>query len=106
MTGLYLGAIILSLLGLALVDRRFKLVFFANARLASVTTALLVVFFSIWDAAGIANGIFFKGDSEVLVGFQFFHEYPLEELFFLTLFGYFGQVIWSIWQRYSKRGEK
>lgn len=106
MPGLYLGAIAFSLLGLVILDRRFKLAFFANARLAALTTVIAVAFFSIWDAFGIANGIFFKGDNSLLIGVQLFHEYPLEELFFLTLLAYCGQLAMAGWLRYSKQVDK
>jgi lycopene cyclase domain-containing protein len=106
MPGLYLCAIIFSLAGLVLLDRRFKLAFFANARLASVITVIAVVLFSIWDALGIANHIFFKGENNLLIGLQLFHEYPVEELFFLTLFAYCGQIAMAGWLRFSKQAEK
>lgn len=106
MPGLYLGALLFSIAGLAMLDRKHRLVFFANARLASITTATAVVFFSIWDAFGIENGIFFKGDNSLLIGVELFHEYPLEELFFLTLLAYCGQVAMAGWVRYSKQVDK
>jgi lycopene cyclase domain-containing protein len=106
MPGLYLGALLFSILGLALLDRKYGLVFFANAKLAAATTAVCVVFFSIWDAVGIANGIFFKGDNQLLVGLEVFHEYPIEEAFFLTLLAYTGQIFIAAFPRYSKAGAK
>ncbi len=106
MPGLYLAALLFSILGLALLDRKHRLVFFANAKMAAITTALCVVFFSIWDAVGIFNGIFFKGDNELLIGVEVFYEYPLEEAFFLTLLAYTGQMIMAASSRMAKRGVK
>jgi lycopene cyclase domain-containing protein len=106
MPGLYLGALLFSILGLALLDRKYGLVFFANAKMAAVTTAVCLLFFSIWDAVGIANGIFFKGDNELLVGLEVFHEYPIEEAFFLTLLAYTGQIFMAAFTRYSKAGSQ
>ena len=106
MPGLYLGALLISILGLALLDRKYGLVFFSNAKLAAVTTAVCVVFFSIWDAVGIAGGIFFKGDNTLLVGLEVFHEYPIEEAFFLTLLAYTGQIVMAAWSRKSKASAK
>ena len=91
---------------MALLDRKYGLVFFANAKLAAATTAVCVVFFSIWDAVGISGGIFFKGDNELLVGLEVFHEYPIEEAFFLTLLAYTGQIVMAAWSRKSKEGAK
>ena len=106
MPGLYLAALLFSILGLALLDRKYGLVFFANAKLAAVTTAVCVVFFSVWDAVGIFNDIFFKGQNELLIGFEVFYEYPLEEAFFLTLLAYTGQMVMAGWTRYAKAGSK
>ena len=106
MPGLYLGALLFSILGLALLDRKYGLVFFANAKMAALTTAVCVVFFSIWDAVGIANGIFFKGDNNLLIGLEVFHEYPIEEAFFLTLLAYTGQMVMVGWSRFSKASDK
>ncbi len=106
MPGLYLAALLFSILGLALLDRKHGLVFFANAKMAALVTAICVVFFSIWDAVGIFNGIFFKGDNELLIGVEVFYEYPLEEAFFLTLLAYTGQMIMAASSRMAKRGVK
>jgi lycopene cyclase domain-containing protein len=106
MPGLYLAALLFSITGLALLDRKHALVFFANAKMAALTTAICVVFFSVWDAVGIFNGIFFKGQNELLIGVEVFYEYPLEEAFFLTLLAYTGQMVMAGWTRYSKTGSK
>lgn len=106
MPGLYLAALLFSILGLALLDRKHGLVFFANPKMAALTTAIGVVFFSIWDAVGIFNGIFFKGQNELLIGIEVFYEYPLEEAFFLTLLTYCGQMVMAGWARFSKTGAK
>ncbi len=103
MPGLYLAALLFSILGLALLDRKHLLVFWANAKMAALTTAICVVFFSVWDAVGIFNGIFFKGDNELLIGVEVFYEYPLEEAFFLTLLAYTGQMIMAASARIKKR---
>ena len=47
-----------------------------------------VLFFLIWDLAGITLGIFFRGNPGLLTGIQLSPELPLEELFFLTLLCY------------------
>jgi lycopene cyclase domain-containing protein len=106
MPGFYLAALLFSITGLALLDRKYGLVFFANAKMAALTTAICVVFFSVWDAFGIFNGIFFKGQNDLLVGFEVFYEYPLEEAFFLTLLAYTGQMVMAGWTRYTKAGSK
>ena len=47
-----------------------------------------VVFFLIWDLFGIANGIFFRGETVGLTGLLLAPELPIEEVLFLTLLCY------------------
>ncbi len=86
--GLYLLSIMASLIGLTLIDRRFKLAFFRDWVSASFAIAAGVVFFLIWDSFGIANGIFFRGESFGLTGLMLAPQLPLEEPFFLILLCY------------------
>ena len=105
MPGLYLAALVFSLVGTALIDYRFKLAFWNNARLATQSTIIGVAFFSTWDYLGIENGIFFKGESKLLVGIDLLPEYPIEELLFLTLLVYWGQLAIAGWMRLSKSAQ-
>ena len=86
--GLYLAALIASLIGLVLLDHRFKLVFFRDWLAGTVALVTGVAFFLVWDLFGIANGIFFRGESQGLTGLMIAPELPLEEVFFLTLLCY------------------
>jgi lycopene cyclase domain-containing protein len=86
--GLYLLALLVSLLGLVGLDRRHQLVFFRDWVAGSVSIAVGVAFFLIWDLFGIANGIFFRGDTVGLTGLLLAPELPLEEVLFLTLLCY------------------
>lgn len=95
MTGLlYLGALLLSLGGLALLDRRFRLAFWHDPRRAAWTLGLAVVGFLLWDLAGLALGIFARGDSPHMTGLQLAPELPVEEAFFLLLLSYVGLLTW------------
>lgn len=93
--GLYLAAILVSAAGIAALDLRFRLV----VRRAPARTALAVLlgtaFFLAWDAAGIATGVFVKGDSPALLGIDLAPELPLEEPFFLAFLCYLGLVSWA-----------
>ena len=86
--GLYALALILSLFGLFLLDRRFKLVFFRDWLAGTVAITVGVAFFLIWDLCGIVNGIFFRGEHQGFTGLLIAPELPLEELFFLILLCY------------------
>lgn len=95
MPGLYLLAILVSAAGIALLDRRFRLAFWAARGRTLATVAIGVVFFLAWDAAGILTGVFVKGDSELYTGVMLGPELPLEELFFLAFLCYLTLVCWT-----------
>lgn len=88
MSGLYLGGLLFALLGMVVLDLRFRLFFWRSPRRAAAVLALGIVFFLAWDAAGVSLGIFFRGNLALLTGVQLAPEIPLEELFFLTLLCY------------------
>ncbi len=84
----YLAALLISLTGMVVLDRRFRLAFWVDARRASIAVISAVLFLLAWDLAGVANGIFFRGESPWMTGVLVAPEVPLEELFFLTLLAY------------------
>lgn len=85
---LYLVALAIALTGMVALDRRFALFFWRDARRASIVLLTGVVFFVVWDIAGIDLGIFFRGETDFMTGLQVAPELPVEELFFLTLLCY------------------
>ncbi|MBO0980013.1 lycopene cyclase domain-containing protein [Microbacterium sp. SD291] len=95
---LYLSSLLVALGCMLLLDRRFRLFFWRDAVSASVVTAAGVLFFLAWDAAGIAAGIFFRGESAVATGLLLAPELPIEEPVFLlflvvcTMIVYTGAV--------------
>ena len=84
----YLIGLVFSIIGLALFDWRFKLGFSTNRKAATLATVLPLIFFLLWDGAGIALGIFFRGETSHLTGLVIAPELPVEELFFLFLLNY------------------
>ncbi|KRD44137.1 lycopene cyclase [Cellulomonas sp. Root930] len=90
----YLGALLLSLGGLALLDRRFRLAFWADARRAALTVGIGVVGFLLWDGLGLVLGIFARGDSPHMTGLLLAPELPVEEAFFLALLCYTALLAW------------
>lgn len=105
MPGLYLLAILLSATGIALLDVRFRLA----APVAPVRTAIAVAvgtaFFLAWDAAGIAAGVFIKGDSPLLLGIDLAPHLPLEEPIFLAFLCYLALVAFRGAERLRERRE-
>jgi lycopene cyclase domain-containing protein len=97
--GLYLLAILLSFAGIAALDLRWRLV----VRVAPVRTLVAVIvgtlIFVAWDLAGIATGVFVKGDSPLLLGVEFAPHLPLEEPVFLAFLSYLALVSWAAGER-------
>jgi lycopene cyclase domain-containing protein len=91
---LYLAALLLSICGLFLLDIRHKLAFSTSPKAAGLSIAIAVVLFLLWDLAGIALGIFFRGDAPHLSGLLLAPELPLEELFFLILLSYNALLVY------------
>lgn len=84
----YLAGLLVSLTGMAVLDRRFRLFFAVDARRAAVVLTAGIGFFLAWDLAGISLGIFFRGPTPFLTGILLAPELPLEEVFFLALLCY------------------
>ena len=84
----YLAALLVSIAGMVVLDRRFGLFVWRDARRASIVLPLGVAFFLIWDVFGIALGIFFRGQTSFMTGLLVGPELPIEEVFFLTLLCY------------------
>jgi len=85
---LYLTALTIALTGMVVLDRRFGLFFWADARRAAVVLVAGVAFFLVWDLLGIGLGIFFRGETSIMTGLVIAPELPIEEVFFLALLCY------------------
>jgi lycopene cyclase domain-containing protein len=96
---LYLLALLVSITGMVVLDRRFTLFFFRDVRRAIIVLAAGLVFFLVWDLAGIGLGIFFRGETSFMTGFQLAPELPIEELFFLTLLCYLAMNVFGFLTR-------
>lgn len=85
---IYLVALLIALTGMVLLDRRFRLFFWRDAKRAAIVLVLGVLFFLVWDLLGIGLGIFFRGETVFMTGLLIAPELPIEELFFLALLCY------------------
>lgn len=107
MPGVYLAALMFSLAGLAHIDNRKRLVFYAVGtprfkvewRQVSVS-AIAIAVFLVWDYLGIANHIFFEGNGGWLVGVNLAPQLPIEEPLFLALLVYCAQLSLAASQRW------
>jgi lycopene cyclase domain-containing protein len=93
--GLYLLAILASAAGIAALDARFRLAAWKAPLRASGAVIAGTVFFLIWDAVGIATGVFVKGDGPFLLGLDIAPQLPIEEPVFLAFLCYLGLIVWS-----------
>ena len=99
MSFLYLGAILFSALGIGILDRRYKLALFFDARRTSLAIILGVAVFLLWDMFGISLGIFFDGGSPLTTGFMVAPDLPIEEFFFLAFLCYFSLIVYRVVER-------
>ncbi len=88
MQWLYLLLLCVSIGGLLVLDLRYKIAFWHNARRTALTIAAAIIIFATWDFIGIGFGVFFHGNSPYSLPFVLAPEFPLEELFFLFLLSY------------------
>lgn len=93
--GSYLAILLLSLLGLYLLDRRHALAFTVHPKRSLLAMIPAYLIFLIWDVAGIALGIFFRGQNSLLIGLEVAPEFPLEELVFLALLCYSTLIVFT-----------
>lgn len=92
----YLSGLLFSIIGLGLLDWRFRIAFTVNRKAALAATLIPMIFFLIWDGTGIALGIFFRGDTSHLTGILVAPEMPIEEIFFLFLLNYSALTLFSV----------
>jgi len=95
MAFLYLGGLLFGILGMAIIDWRYKLAFWRDGKRAAITLVCAVTFFILWDFLGIFLGIFKHGASPYSLPFTIFPEFPLEEFVFLFLLTYCALVIYN-----------
>ena len=104
MQWLYLLALIVAITCLVVVDRKYRLAFFYNARRTSLTLAVSIWLFIVWDIFGIKLGIFFHGGSDYTLPIRLIPEFPIEELFFLFLLTYVALLLYRFFQLVNKGG--
>lgn len=93
MSWLYLLSVVGSGVCMGLVDRRWRLFLFRDARRAAVALAVGFVFFLVWDLVAIDVGVYSRGESPGMTGIEVLPELPLEELFFIVFLCYVTGVL-------------
>lgn len=96
----YLLGLLIGIGGLLIIDNRWKLAFWRDAKRSALTLGAAITIFIIWDILGILLGIFFHGGSQYALSFRIAPEFPFEEIIFLfllsysTLITYHGVKVW------------
>lgn len=93
MSVLYLATLLLVIGCMALIDHRYRLFFWRDARRAAIVLVAGVAFFLAWDLFGIGLGIFFRGETAIMTGILLAPELPLEEPLFLAFLCYLTMVL-------------
>jgi lycopene cyclase domain-containing protein len=103
----YAAVLIFSLVGMTLIDWKYRLAFFAKAahqpRAAILTVAVALVGFIAIDIIAIASGWFVAGESTFATGIFLFGEVPLEEPLFLLLMVYTGLILAEVLARRRRK---
>ncbi|MDQ1083843.1 MULTISPECIES: lycopene cyclase domain-containing protein [Microbacterium] len=102
MPGIYLGAILFSLVGMMLIDGKYSLVLWVAPVRAAATVLVGTAFFLAWDLVGIVTGVFVKGESPLFVGVELAPHLPLEEVFFLLFLSYLSLVMFAVFERWTR----
>ena len=92
----YLLALLVPLVCMGLLDRRFRLVLWRAPRRAVIVLGAGIALFLLWDLAAIAAGHYRMGSSPWMTGILLGPELPLEELVFLTFLCYHTLVLWGL----------
>lgn len=96
MTGLaYLALLAASIASMLLLDWRHRLFFWRDARAAAIVTVVSVAALLAADAAGIAAGIFLRGDGTIATGLLIAPHLPIEEPIFLVFLVLLTAVVYT-----------
>lgn len=90
-----MAALTVSLLGMGIIDHRWKLVVFRDAGAAFIVLAAGLALFLGWDHVGLQLGVFFRADGPYMTGLELAPDLPVEESVFLLLLSYCATVFYA-----------
>ena len=90
----YIAVLAFSILGVGAIDFRSRIALFVYPLRTTLTLAIGVAFFLIWDFTGIALGVFFVGKTEYITGLMLAPEVTIEEPLFLLLLCYCALLLY------------
>lgn len=100
----YLGVLLVSLGCMLLLDHRWRLLLWADARRGAVVLLLAMAFFLAWDVVVLELGMYRRGESPAMTGVELAPELPLEELFFILFLCYLTLVLHGLLRLGLDRG--
>ncbi len=89
----YLLFLLVSLGCMAAVDRRWRLVLWADLPRGVIVLAAGVAGFLAWDLVAIQQGFYRRGGSSLMTGVEVVPNLPLEEIFFVLFLCYLTLVL-------------
>lgn len=103
MSPLYLGILVLLTGCMALVDRRWRLAFWRDARRAAIVLLVGVALLLLADVVGIALGVFHRSTTWAMTGLLLGPELPIEEPVFLAFLVYLTMNLLGLFGRIPRR---
>ena len=91
----YAACLLVSIAGMAILDWRYRLFWWADRRRAAIVHLGGFAVFVAWDVHGIAAGIFKRGDSPYMTGWNLAPHLPVEELLFLFFLCWLTMVLYT-----------
>ncbi|GMA89482.1 lycopene cyclase domain-containing protein [Homoserinibacter gongjuensis] len=102
MSPIYLLCLLAASACMVLVDRRWRLFFWRDARRAAWVLVIGVALLLVADVVGIALGVFSRAPTWAMTGILLGPELPLEELF-LAFLTYLTMNLVAIFERLPRR---
>lgn len=90
----YLLTLIVSLSGLATLDKKYNLALFWDAKKTLIALLAGLLFFLVWDVVGIVLGVFSTNQAWVSGLYVITPDLPIEEFLFLILLNYQVILLW------------
>ena len=106
MSALYLGILVVLIGCMILIDRRWHLAFWRDARRATIALLTGVALLLVIDIIGIALGVFYRASTWAMTGILLGPELPLEEPIFLAFLVYLTLNLLSAAERLPRRSRR
>lgn len=103
MSPVYLVFLLVSTACMVLVDRRWRLFFWRDARRATWVLVISVIVLLVADIVGIALGVFSRAPTWAMTGVLLGPELPLEEPIFLAFLAYLTMNLLALFERLPRR---